>query len=45
MPLCIINAVTSDSEPLFLTRKPAQAFLKSQYDEMKQALTDMGMVK
>lgn len=32
-------------EPMFLTSKPAQAYLKAQYDEFKQALGEIGMAK
>jgi putative tricarboxylic transport membrane protein len=35
----------NEFEPLFLTSKPAQAYLKSQYDELKHALSDIGMAK
>ena len=35
----------NEFEPLFLPGKAAQAYLKTQYDELKQALTDIGMVK
>lgn len=35
----------NEFEPLFLTSKPAQAYLKTQYEELRQALTDIGMAK
>lgn len=35
----------NEFEPLFLTSRAAQAYLKTQYDELKQALTDIGMAK
>ena len=35
----------NEFEPLFLASKPAQAYLKTQYEELRQALTDIGMAK